>query len=417
MATATAPAPVKRGTVTPGLVTKMTDIFGVDGYLSTINYERREELALLATSLLSGIDPLFLGDPGVGKTWMIEGMLLCIDGVDEEIDFFNTLVFKETPAQDLLGPMSPAAMKDGRIERMMAGFLPTARVAYLDEVFKGSPTLMNALLDVMAQRKLKVGASVHALKQLLCIFGSSNELPQREDMNPFRDRWGLTKFVQPVRSPEGRIGVMKLQDEYQARARTLDLSAVPKLTLDDIEQGRNEARGIVIPDGIFENMSEAQEKWEAHGFLPSPRRVGQMLAAMKAKAWLDGRDSVTADDIAICQHMAWNNPDHFAKAREVVLEFANVFARKAAAMREGLEPVKTEIDRLQSAINKGGSADDFAQEAWVQMRALRSMKREARDEIGNGDRAGHDVGELRDVLAEMERAEEYVKRTFLDDDE
>jgi Mg-chelatase subunit ChlI len=110
-------------------------------------------------------------------------------------------------------------------------------VAYLDEIFKASPTLVNSLLDIMANRKLKVGRNVHDMRSAPVHHRvSSNELPDREDMAPFRDRFGLTKFVQPVRAPEGRKAVMRIQDEYQASARNIDMSDAPKLKLDDIRR-------------------------------------------------------------------------------------------------------------------------------------------------------------------------------------
>jgi MoxR-like ATPase len=254
MATATAP---KRGQVSKDLVSRHGEIFNVkDGFLAAYNIEREDQIELLGLSLISGIDPLFLGDPGVGKTWMIELLLMILDGADSS-DFFNTLVFKETPADDLLGQRSLPAMKAGKIERMMDGYLPKAVVAYLDEIFKASPTLVNSLLDIMANRKLKVGRETHDVRQLLCIFASSNELPDREDMLPFRDRFGVTNFVPPVRSPEGRKKVMAIQDQFQADARSIDLSDAPRISLAEVGQIRDEVRCIELPEAVFETMVKA----------------------------------------------------------------------------------------------------------------------------------------------------------------
>ena len=102
MATKTA---IKRGTVTPHLVERYQEIFGRDGFLREYNIERDEQIDLLGLSLVAGLDPLFLGEPGVGKTWMIQLMLRTIvtNGTGNS-RLFNTLVFKETPADDVLGP-------------------------------------------------------------------------------------------------------------------------------------------------------------------------------------------------------------------------------------------------------------------------------------------------------------------------
>lgn len=411
MATAT----IERGTVSPGLVRTYSEIFSTDklspGFLMGYNVEREDEIELLGLSLIAGIDTLLIGAPGTGKTWLIELLLLVLEGAREE-DFFNTMIFKETPAQDILGPMSLTAMKAGDIKRLMDGFLPTAVVAYLDEVFKGSPTLLNALLDLMAQRKLKVGRHIHNAKQLLAIYGSSNELPDREDLHAFRDRWGITKVVQAVRAPENRLRVMEIQDEYQAGGRSLDLTDAPRLTLEDVEKIKSEVRRIIIPRTVHETMNTAQDKWAGFSLEPSQRRIGQMQAAMKARAWTRGRGQVSTDDIIVCQHMAWNHPDHAKAAHDVVIEFANTFARKAARMREALEPVLTEMQKVKDQLNAGGNPDDHMEEGFKAMRDLRRLRKEAKTEIENGKNQGHDVRDLDDVLSEISRAHDWVQDTL-----
>lgn len=413
MTTATA---VKRGAVTESLHEKYTEIFHrKNGFMVELNVEREDQIELLGLSLVSGIDPLFLGDPGVGKTWMIELLLRLLEGAGPE-DFFNTLVFKETPADDLLGMRSLPAMKEGRIERMTAGYLPTAVIAYVDEIFKASPTLTNSLLDIMAQRKLKVGATVLDCSQLLCMFFSSNELPEREDQQPMRDRIGLTNVVPPVRTPEGRVKVMKIQDEYQASASHVDLSDAPKLTLEEVRAIRTEVAGVVIPEAIFAKMNDAQEQFASAGHAPSQRRVGQMLMAAKAQAWAKGRGELYADDLVVWQHMAWNAPDHADSAKDIVLKFASAFAQKAAFARTALEPAITEIDKIKVELQGGASADDMLERGFTQMRELRSLRKNVQQDIEKGEEQGENTRELEDVLGEVKRAHDWLKVTLEGDD-
>jgi MoxR-like ATPase len=347
---------------------------------------------------------------------MIQLLLHVLDSAPE--DFFDTLVFKETPADDILGPRDVMAMKRGEVMRLVAGYLPTSVVAYLDEFFKSSPTLANAILDIMAQRKLKVGRTIIDCSQQLCIYASSNELPDREDMQPVRDRFGLTKFVQPVRSPEGRKAVMRIQDEYQASARNVDLSDAPRISLDDVRQIRTEVQRIILPDAVIESMATAQERWAQKGFDPSQRRVGQMLMAIKARAWTRGDGHATTDDMIVTQHMAWNHPDHAEPAREVVLEFANVFARKAARMKEALEPILTELDAVRKSINEAGGepGDEHMEAAFKVMRQLRSLRREAREQIDAGTQQGQDVRDLEAVQQSIADAHNWVERTMTEEE-
>lgn len=411
-------APVKRGQVTNSLVSTYKEIFDPKaGFLARYNIEREEQIELLGLSLIAGLDPLFLGDPGVGKTWMIELLMRCLDTGGDPNAMFSTLVFKETPADDILGPRSLPAMKEGRIERMMDGFLPTSVVGYVDEFFKCSPTLANSLLDVMANRVLKVGNQVIDVSQLLVMYASSNELPDREDLQPVRDRFGLTNFVPGVKSPEGRKSVMRIQDEFQAQARNVDMSDAPQLSLDDVRAIRSEVSSVILPDAVIESLATAQERWGQKGFQPSQRRVGQMLMGIKSRAWARGDGTASTDDLIVCAHQAWNHPDHQKDAREVVMEFANAFARKALRMREHLEPILAEVSDIQKRLNEGANTvDDVDEEGFKLMRNLRSMTRQAKEEIEKGDAQGHDTSDLMKVQEEIERAHNWLQKTLSGDE-
>jgi MoxR-like ATPase len=421
---AIATATTQRGHVTDAWVEKYNEIFHrKDGFLAQYNIERPDEIDLLGISLIGGLDPLFIGAPGTGKTWLIELVLLVLEGANPE-DFFNTMIFKETPADDILGMRNLPAMKEGRIERMMEGYLPMAVVAYLDEVFKGSPTLLNAFLDIMATRKLKVGRTVHSVGQLLSIMGSSNELPDREDLGPFRDRWSITKFVQPVRTPEGRKTVHKIQDEYQANGNTIDLTDAPRLTLDEMHEIRGEVRRIIIPDGITDKLVDLEEKFEQAGHLPSSRRQGHMKIALKASAWRRGEGEVSTNDISVLQHMAFNDPDDADSARTLVIAVSSVFARRAAGVKTALEPMSTEISRIRGELQGGRDIEELDSEGnslmedgYKVMRDLRKLRKTARKDIEEGKGQGEDVTELEDLVKEINREAERGEQIIGGDDD
>jgi hypothetical protein len=210
-------------TATRTLLDTWKDIFGEGGFLAKHNVERDEEIEILGLCTTSGVDGLLLGEPGVGKTWMIELLLQCLPGAE----LFNTLIMKEMSADEVLGPRSLKALKDDQLVRLTLGFMPEANFAYLDEIFKGPPPVLNALLSLMAERKLKFAGKVIDCSQLISIIMSSNELPEREDLLAMRDRIGLTKFVQAVRSPEGKRQVADIQIDYIERGG-LDLTDIPR---------------------------------------------------------------------------------------------------------------------------------------------------------------------------------------------
>src|ERR1035437_1391826 len=127
---------------TTELQSRYATIFSKDGFLNEQNIDRREEVELLGLATLSGVDMLLLGDPGVGKTWMIE---LLTNACLTDMELFTHLLAKDMSADEILGPRSLSALKEDRIRRMTAGYLPDANYAYLDEIFKASPPMLNPL--------------------------------------------------------------------------------------------------------------------------------------------------------------------------------------------------------------------------------------------------------------------------------
>lgn len=389
---------------------KFQAIFGRDGFLAEHNVERHEEIELLGLSTVSGVDTLFLGDPGVGKTWVIE---LLVNLALSDMSLFTHLLAKDMSADELLGPRDIMAMKAGKIDRLMDGYAPTSNYCYWDEVFKASPPLLNPMLDLLANRVLKVGGRVVDCGQLISIFMSSNELPEREDLLAFRDRIGITKFVHPVKTPEGRRAVTDIQLTFQSDG--IDTSGLDPLALGDIMAIRDEVRQVDVGDAIRQMMVDAQQKWFEAGHPPSQRRIGQMWKIIKARAWSNGRTEVVADDFMPCQHMAWNHPDDAESARNIILEFASVFTRKAARLREAMEPVVASMEELKASLNaatEDSEKDDLLRDGFRFMRQLRKMRGEAGQQIKEGQDQGQDVSEIEAVLSDINRSYDWAQKAL-----
>jgi MoxR-like ATPase len=261
-------------TQTSNALDKWESIFGPNGFLADHNVEREEEIEILGLCVPSGVDHQLIGDPGVGKTWLIELLLKCLPGAT----LYNTLIMKEMSADEVLGPRSLKALKNDELIRLTLGFLPDANFGYLDEFWKGSPPVINALLSIMAERLLKYGGKVIDCSHIRAIILSSNELPDREDLGAARDRIGLTKHVQPVRSPEGKRRVADIQ-LADIEGDGLSLGDIPQLELVDIDQMGAEARAVIVPDTVREKAGSngdglgRHDDLAAHGVEPPGRHA------------------------------------------------------------------------------------------------------------------------------------------------
>ena len=74
-------------------------------------------------------------------------------------------------------------LEEDRYQRQVP--LPTAQVAFVDEIFKANSAIASALLTLLNERLFDNGAERMEVP-LLCLVGASNELPESEELDAFR---------------------------------------------------------------------------------------------------------------------------------------------------------------------------------------------------------------------------------------
>jgi MoxR-like ATPase len=392
-----------------GLLPRFKSIFGKGGLLDQHNVERTEEINLLALAVLGGCDLLFLGDPGVGKSYLLE--MFTEHGMTNAT-MFDHMIFKEAGADELIGIRSVKALQEDKIRRIVEGTLCEADTALLDEIFKGSASVLNALLDLFAKRVIKVGGKPIDCKQLITILMASNELPDREDLMPFRNRIDMTTIVRPVQTPDGRKKVRQIQLGQMQNGVTF---AGEPLTLEEIHTARAEVEAIDLPEPVGEMLDDAQQKCMESGWIVSQRRMKNVYKVVKANAWLAGRKECAADDLLPVQHMLWDLLDHRDAARSIILEYASKFTRKAERLRQSLEPVLKSMDDLKAKINEEGGtpSQDTIEEGMKLLGTLRGVGREAKAQIAEGDKQGQDTSIQKDLLSEIEQANEWAEHALI----
>ena len=87
---------------------------------------------------------------------------------------------KFTTPEEIFGPLSIKELKEDRFRRNTQGYMPDAKVAFLDEIFKANSSVLNSLLTIINEKiyhngkeKLKV--------PLISLVGASNELQVGDD--------------------------------------------------------------------------------------------------------------------------------------------------------------------------------------------------------------------------------------------
>ncbi len=135
---------------------------------------------------------LVVGPPGTAKSEAVRRIARRLGG-----HYFEYLVGRFTEPTEIFGPINLRKLKEGVVETEIAGMLPEAEVAFLDEIFLGSTAILNTLLGILNERTFRRGHTNVTCPLRVCV-GASNRLPEEEQLAAFADRFLVRTFVEPI---------------------------------------------------------------------------------------------------------------------------------------------------------------------------------------------------------------------------
>jgi MoxR-like ATPase len=308
----------------------------IQGELAFYFKERRTCIEAVGLALLVAEHGFILGPPGTGKSMLIREFF----GRFPDAAYFEQLLSKTLPPEAVLGPYDiPELREHGHLHRKYQGFLPTAKLAMLDEIGKMSPTLGHNLLAVLNERLLHQvngGRSVVDLP-LSTVIGGSNELPTQEsdDAAAAWDRMLI------------RVVIGYIQETGNFIAVLTGPKAVPPGTtiawadMQDVID--NVVPAVTLPNDVMEVVAKLREQLKGAEISPSDRRWKQSMKLLQASAFMHGRDEATTDDIEVLRHSLWETPTQIALVERMTLSVSNPIAEKALNILERAQEVAQEV--------------------------------------------------------------------------
>ncbi len=156
-------------------------------------YEREEILAISLLAAISGQSVFYLGPPGTAKS-MIARRIACAFSAE----FFDYLMNRFSTPDEVFGPVSITKMKNDIYERETTRYLPKADIAFLDEIWKSSPGILNSLLTIINEKQFRNGNSIEKVPLKFLVTASNETPPDNQGLDALYDRCIARLFVPPI---------------------------------------------------------------------------------------------------------------------------------------------------------------------------------------------------------------------------
>lgn len=265
-------------------------------------------------AMVAGENSLLIGPPGTGKSMVARRLSQAIKET-QNTPYFEYLLTKFSAPEEIFGPLSISELKQDRFHRKTDGYLPTAQVAFLDEIFKASSSILNALLTILNERKFHNGTDTQHIP-LQSLIGASNELPTGQtELAALYDRFLIRRFV-------GYVGDNELSQLFTLQSpQAIDITE--QLTTDDIAQIQHTAKAVIVPSdvqqAIIKIWAALKEEFKENSDEQfSDRRFVKAVYLLKVSAATNGRSEVDFSDVLLLKDCLWNNPENITKIREII---------------------------------------------------------------------------------------------------
>ncbi|MEM1830535.1 MAG: AAA family ATPase [Desulfurococcaceae archaeon] len=353
---------------------------------------REEEARVAILALLTKQHAVFVGEPGTAKSALIRRLSQLV-----QCRFFYYLLSKYTVPDELVGAIDPVQYKQGRFVRNIQGKLPTAEIAFIDEVFKGSSETLNTLLNIMNERIFVDSDGTVYQCPLWSLYGASNEIPADSELAAFYDRFLLRHFVR-------RIDASKLE---QAIIHNLNLNSnvKPVCSLNEIKQIYDEVTSFMVQNAsaIAKVTSQLVIILRQHGIFVSdrtavsPQHLPRLIATYSYVYSTDLRKAA----IAVSKYVL-PNEEALESYRKALDALVPVELREASEKLEKARDYAVSGD-LASAKRYAAEAIQVAQALFAKPERVELFKDEIKEIIENAERLVQEITRIEESLKKFKR--------------
>ena len=311
-------------------------------------YEKETEISLSLLAALAGESIILLGPPGVAKSMVARQLKTAF----REAQSFEYLMSRFSTPDEIFGPVSIQKLKTSdTYERAVEGYLPTADVVFLDEIWKAGPAIQNTLLTVINEKIFRNGnREMHLPLKLLV--AASNELPAKgEGLEALWDRFVIRIESRPIKL-EKNFRAMLLEVKSEERGVKKQSSAAEgkansnAITAEEYAEWTERIGKIGVKIEVLDAISairkslrtvNVDEAAERRNIYVSDRRWKNIVRLLRTSAFMQDREEVDICDLLPIYHCLWQEPEERDAIRCIVIRaLFSPFAEKLVEMKNAL---------------------------------------------------------------------------------
>ena len=292
---------------------------------------------LMAVAAVAQEPLLLVGPPGTAKSDLVLKFKDAL-GINED-DYFEYMLTRFTEPSEIIGAIDIKELREGRYIRRKEGKLPTARLAFLDEIFKSNSAILNILLTIINEKKFYQEGRPEAVP-LRVLFAATNEIPEQGELAALKDRFVLKVQSRPVQDDH----FQELIDSGLRAEAYKGLNQKPwaegHCTLDDLLKanryltylfGRTQSdaqgdeqndRAVFFPADVFREFQRLVKTLvrEDKIFI-SDRKLVKLYKLFRVRAWLFSGGTVSRDDLRLLAYLGETHAeiDHLREKVPVLL--------------------------------------------------------------------------------------------------
>lgn len=303
-------------------------------------YEKETEISLSLLAALAGESIILLGPPGVAKSMVARQLKTAF----RDAQSFEYLMSRFSTPDEIFGPVSIQKLKTSdTYERAMEGYLPTADVVFLDEIWKAGPAIQNTLLTVINEKIFRNGnREMHLPLKLLV--AASNELPAKgEGLEALWDRFVIRIESRPIKLEKNfRAMLLESHADFADNADFSDL----KITAEEYAEWAEKICKIGVKGEVLDAISairkslravNVDEAAERRNIYVSDRRWKNTVRLLRTSAFMQDREEVDICDLLPIYHCLWQEPEERDAIRNIVIRaLFSPFADKLVEMKNAL---------------------------------------------------------------------------------